>query len=461
MQYLCIFAKLNSLLFKQQLQMRILYILPYIPYPLNSGGNQAVFNMIDAAIQKHEVSLLFRTNSIAEEMAIKDLESLWDKATFYVYNSKKDYSTSIENHVNLPNTFTCRFFDTVRRSMERKINRRIRKNAAKVLSGPAKQETDFIRENSCLNKQPLEYNKGFLEFIYEVSRKGFDIIQTEFYEHLPLVHYLPEDVYKVFVQHEIRFVRNSNELSLFQKPTVHDYYRLNMLKDLEIQMLSHYDKVVALTETDKKIMLKENPNLDIYVSPAVVTCSESADAEFKTAQELVFVGGGDHFPNADAIIWFCKEVHPILKDKGLDIKLNIVGKWGDAIQQIIREILPSVNFTGFVENLTSYLNGKISVVPIRIGSGMRMKILDSIHAASPIVTTSKGCEGLPFEHDTDCLIADTAKGFADSIESLLKENQKQHLFAECAKNKLSKIMSNQNLIEKRMKLYNVSKDWKI
>jgi len=433
--------------------MKILYILPYIPYPLNSGGNQAVFNMIEATIQKHEVSLLFRTNSIAEEMAIKDLESLWDKATFYVYNSKKDYSTSIENHVNLPNTFTCRFFDTVRRSMERKINRRIRKNAAKVLSGPAKQETDFIRENSCLNKQPLEYNKGFLEFIYEVSRKGFDIIQTEFYEHLPLVHYLPEDVYKVFVQHEIRFVRNSNELSLFQKPTVHDYYRLNMLKDLEIQMLSHYDKVVALTETDKEIMLKENPNLDIYVSPAVVTCIESADAEFKTAQELVFVGGGDHFPNADAIIWFCKEVHPILKDKGLNIKLNIVGKWGNDIKQIIREILPSVNFTGFVEDLTNYLNGRISIVPIRIGSGMRMKILDSIHASSPVITTSKGCEGLPFCDGIDYLVANTASDFATSIEALLKDDNLQESLTKNAQNRAHSIMSNRGLTERRIALY--------
>jgi len=100
--------------------------------------------------------------------------------------------------------------------------------------------------------------------------------------------------------------------------------------------------------------------------------------------------------------------------------------------------------------LTNYLNGRIS---IRIGSGMRMKILDSIHASSPVITTSKGCEGLPFCDGIDYLVANTASDFATSIEALLKDDNLQESLTKNAQNRAHSIMSNRGLTERRIALY--------
>ena len=112
-----------------------------------------------------------------------------------------------------------------------------------------------------------------------------------------------------------------------------------------------------------------------------------------------------------------------------------------------------VKLTGFVPDLQKYLNGKISIVPIRIGSGMRMKILDSVAAGSPIVTTSVGCEGLPMINEKNCLIADTAEDFADAIIRMIQDKEMQQIFAQAAQNIEKGMLDNEVLQQKRCAVY--------
>lgn len=279
------------------------------------------------------------------------------------------------------------------------------------------------------------------------------MIQVEFYECLQLVYLLPKDAIKVFVQHEIRFVRNQNELDLFKEKTPDDEYRFLVRKDFELSLLSHYDKIIALTETDKQIMLSEKPGLDIYVSPAIVSKQLQETTTFKTAKDFVFIGNGLHFPNADGVMWFCESIVPLLIRKGKMQKLYIVGEWGKGIQKQIKDIYPEACFTGFVDDLTSFISGKISIIPIRIGSGMRMKILDSVVASSPIVTTSKGCEGLPVTNEKNCLIADSPEEFAEALERLVDHPQKQEEIAANAQQGFATVFDFESQIQRRLDFY--------
>lgn len=282
---------------------------------------------------------------------------------------------------------------------------------------------------------------------------GFDAIQIEFYESMPLVYLLPSDITKIYVQHEIRYVRNQNELDLFKQQTPADIYQWNLLKDLELKALSHYNHIISLTETDKQQMLSEDKKLNIYVSPAVVKRPQKKFTFTPTNTELVFIGSGAHFPNVDGMMWFCQEVMPLIKIKQKKIKVNVVGKWNKKLRKQLLNIEPSIHFTGFVEDLESYINGKVSIVPIRIGSGMRMKLLDSIIAASPIVTTSKGCEGLPFKDRECCLISDTPTYFANSIIELLENANMQKALVENAFDSISNIIDEDRQIKRRLQLY--------
>jgi len=433
--------------------MKILFILDFIPYPLNSGGNQAVYNMIDAVRIRHDVSICCYLDSKGAVEGCKKLQRIWTDVKFYTEISSalhpaQETALMIDD---VPNTFACRCFKYLRDSMARKIARRRHKMLMKV-----DQKVDFVRENSILNFRGSSFSPKYHQLVWDVSRSGFDLIQTEFFSSLFLVHLLPENVKKVYVQHEINYIRRENELSLFEERTPTDYLALQDAKYREVAALSRYNYVIALTEVDKQIMLRDAPGLNIYVSPAVVSLGDKVVPAGRTSirrTELAFVGSGSHFPNADGILWFAKEVMPVLKRKGYDLKVNVLGKWGKQIQALLKGTDSNIVFTGYIEDISGFLNDRISIVPIRIGSGMRMKILDSIVAGSPIVTTEKGCEGLPFVDNEDYMIADSPEKFADAIIELLNDPDKQRILAENIQGKLDKQFDFEAMKSLRLSFY--------
>lgn len=425
--------------------MRILFITPHTPYPLNSGGNQAFFNMVDRTRARHEVSLLLCVRKHKDRHNIDKLKQIWPDVTFYEYFPfEQSKENTAQAHMSPADRMACRCFDFIRRSMERKIRRRKRRQEAM---------TDFVRQNTTLHMKNEDMTPDFCRFVSQTARRGFDLIQVEFYEYLSLVYLLPENVMKYFVHHELRYVRNANEMKLFKEITPYDVLTYGQQKDAELKALAHYDRTIVLTETDKELLLSEAPELHICVSPAVTTSTDRQDMPFRPARDLVFVGFGSHFPNADAMMFFCREVLPLLHRKGIMPRLYVVGKWSANIQQLLKEAYPEIVFTGFVENLPAFVNGKISIVPIRIGSGMRMKILDSISMGSPLVTTSKGMEGLPLSDRRDCLIADTAEDFAQAVETLCGNPTLQQELATHAQQKQKELLNLSDLYERRLSLY--------
>lgn len=435
--------------------MKILFILPWVPYPLHSGGNQAFYNMVDALRQEHQITVTPYCYNSNDVKAAKELQKRWDNVSVDYYSpTDNDNSKDIPKDAPISwiDKVKLKFFTYLEQSMQRKQGRINRKYIHKVASTEFSLGK-FVKENSTLFSKYEGLTTDFLKFIYEKSRTGYDLIQVEFYECLPLVYILPENVRKVFVHHELRFIRNMNEVSLFDNLTLTDKIKLQQERDLELSALSHYDDIIVLTETDKNILQSYFPKARIYVSPALTNTSEATTTiRFKEGKDLVFIGGGDHFPNADGMLWFAMEIMPILNQSGFSGKVYIVGKWG-AVRNIIHKICPEIIFAGFVEDLYSFINGKITIVPIRIGSGMRMKILDATAALSPMVTTSKGCEGLPLCHNEDCCIADDARTFAESILNIQKDANLQNRLAANAASKLHGINDSSKILATRLNFY--------
>ena len=435
--------------------MKILFILTYVPYPLNSGGNQATFNMIDNLRGSNDISILCYLRYGSEIRAYEELKTVWPDVTFYSCSSKELTGPAASYELTMPNTLSCRIFNYVQNSMERKIKRRMYRQQTRAIIS-RQQQDDYLKENSTLFHLRTDYPPEFQNLVWEVSRKGFDVVQVEFYESMSLVYLLPDDVKKVFVHHEIRYVRHENELSLFHHVSPYELGRFRYLKDMETMTLARYDHIIVLTEVDKEILLNDNPNLNVYVSPAVVAMPDNY-MHFKRKEgelkRLVFVGSGDHFPNADGVLWFCEAVMPQLKAMGMDVSLDIVGVWRSKIRKKIQAVCSKANFTGFVDDLPTFLNDKVSIVPIRIGSGMRMKILDSIVAASPIVTTAKGCEGLPFKDGEDYLIADEPEDFAKAVAELLNDENLQNRLAVSIQENMRSTFDFDNLKQRRIDFY--------
>ena len=447
--------------------MNILYIIPYIPFPLNSGGNQAFFNMVNEARKVHQVSLLLRIRNDKDRENAGQLQEVWPDARLYLLDetatNAQAKTTAAEEDAELSGVtaWKCRLFDSIRRSMERKIRRNTRRALMKKKAEAIAREDSvatneilgsFVREHSVLY-HTIDGNEDFYEYVYQTSRQGFDLIQIEFYEYLPLVYLLPKDVKKVFVHHELHYVRVENEMNLFDRISQADRLKYQMDFQEELSALNQYDKIVTLTEVDRELLSVHIPSDKLYVSPALTeACKATTQQEWQPARDLVFIGGGDHFPNADGVMWLATKVLPALRQTGTNAKVYVVGKWDKVMQEQIHAFAPNIVFTGFVENLMSFLCGKISVVPIRIGSGMRMKILDSINAGTPMVTTSKGCEGLPLRDGEHCFITDDATVFAQRIAQLMQNKDVQKKFVEAARSQMGGQMDGSELLRRRMAL---------
>ena len=245
-------------------------------------------------------------------------------------------------------------------------------------------------------------------------------------------------------------------MSLFREVTDEDKMLFNVAKDFERDALKKYKHIIALTEVDRNILTKFIGREErIYASPAVVKISGNEQREFvpSDSHRLTFVGSEDHCPNLDAVIWFCREIIPQLRRQGFKFTFQVIGKWRSTYIKELCSKYPEMELTGFVEDLRGFIKGSIALIPIRIGSGMRMKILDAVSAGVPFITTTKGVEGIDFRNDQECLIADDPTTFANAIIQLADNPTLQKNMIDNAEKRLRNIYNPQEMLHKRLEVY--------
>jgi glycosyltransferase involved in cell wall biosynthesis len=153
------------------------------------------------------------------------------------------------------------------------------------------------------------------------------------------------------------------------------------------------------------------------------------DGEFPVS-DMVFCGSMDSLPNVDAVEYFLAEVFPLIRQRLPGATFMIAGRSPDARVLKAAQGLTGVFISGTVEDVRPYLWGsKISIVPIRIGSGTRLKIYECMAAGVPVVSTTVGAEGLRYEDGADIVIEDDPAGFADACVRLLTEDAARRTIA--------------------------------
>jgi glycosyltransferase involved in cell wall biosynthesis len=140
------------------------------------------------------------------------------------------------------------------------------------------------------------------------------------------------------------------------------------------------------------------------------------------ADHILHIGTMYWPPNIDSVKWFIAEVLPHIRKQRPAVIFDVVGARPPQELLELGKADPRINVTGYVEDPLPYLQrAGVMVVPLRAGGGMRVKILNAMAQALPIVTTTLGCEGLAVEHGKHVLIADTPKDFAQATLRVLEE----------------------------------------
>lgn len=139
------------------------------------------------------------------------------------------------------------------------------------------------------------------------------------------------------------------------------------------------------------------------------------------AQHIVFLGSMDWMPNIDGVLEFVRTTYPRIKSQCAGVKLTIIGRNPARAIVALQEQDSSIHVTGTVDDVRPYMSrAAVSIVPLRVGGGTRIKIFEAMAMGIPVVSSTIGAEGLPVDDGTNIFVADEPDTFARRVASLLQ-----------------------------------------
>ena len=241
------------------------------------------------------------------------------------------------------------------------------------------------------------------------------------------VDYIAEhtDIKIIYYGHDLHFMREFREYELtgdIGKKRDSEYWKSIEFSLMHKAAVSYYPSVVeeeAIHDVDETVNVKA---ITAYVYD---TFLDNLNQDFAKREGLLFVGGFAHPPNADAVLWFAKEVFPMIREK-LDVNFYVVGSRVTDEIKALEQPGSKIIVKGFVseEELSElYRSCRIVIVPLRYGAGVKGKVVEAIYNGAPIVTTSVGSEGIPGVEDV-LLVEDKPEDFAGAVVKLYGDEKR-------------------------------------
>lgn len=274
-----------------------------------------------------------------------------------------------------------------------------------------------------------------------VAEEPPDIIVCEWSPYARFVEHLT-DIKRVIVAHNIE-ATIWRRYQLNEPGSLRRWYiagQARRVDRFERNAFRNVDGATAVTEREAKTIRSFNPNLPVAVIDNGVDLDYfSAGTAGESTSRLVFTGSMDWRPNQDAVKFFVDDVLPLLHRKRDDIEVSFVGR-NPSPQTRALDGRRGVHVTGMVEDVRPFIReAAVYVVPLRIGGGSRLKILEALAMKKAVVSTSVGAEGLEVADGVNVRLADSPEKIAEEILDLLDD--------EPARRKLGD--EGRNLVESR------------
>jgi glycosyltransferase involved in cell wall biosynthesis len=232
----------------------------------------------------------------------------------------------------------------------------------------------------------------------------------------------PSRVPVLLNKHDITHVILQRYLAYERNPLKRGYGWLEYakLRRWEAHACAASAGVLACSECDRDLLQQVSPSARLAVVPNVIDVMKYVPASEDDGRTVLFVGALDWFPNQDAVTFFGTEILPRLRAIAPDAVFRVVGR--HPTEEIRRRFagVSGMEFTGMVPDVRAELaKAAVCVVPLRIGSGTRLKILEAGAMEKPVVSTRIGAEGLNLRDGAEILLADEPHQFAEAVAGLL------------------------------------------
>ncbi len=266
-----------------------------------------------------------------------------------------------------------------------------------------------------------------------LAQESFDSVVCDFLA--PALN-IPDLEGCILFQHNVETLIWRRRLEQARDPLRRFYLRRQAQRmfELERRVCRAARAVVAVSAPDAQLMRTLFGVSRLWEVPTGVDVESFAPPPVSPPlADLVFVGSMDWLPNIDGVGYFVREILPRIRRRRPDCTVAIAGRRPPAEIADLARRDPRILVTGTVSDIRPYLWGaKVSVVPLRIGGGTRLKIYESMAARVPVVSTTVGAEGLEVKPGEDLLIADTAGHFADRCMELLDDASQRRRLADGA-----------------------------
>ncbi len=224
--------------------------------------------------------------------------------------------------------------------------------------------------------------------------------------------------------------RNANQLK-FSVVRQYALHQATLLERLERELCPRFDANIMMSEIEAEKLHRVAPGSHTIVVPNGVDtdyfkpCKTSASVPGR----LLFVGSPIVFPNRDALEYLLADIWPTIQASVRSASLQIIGRCSEADRRRYSAVA-GVTCLGHVADIRPHVaEAHCCVVPIRVGGGTRIKILDAWAMGKAVVSTSTGCEGLQTIDGKNIFIRDTASSFAEAVVNVLSDSELQSFLA--------------------------------
>lgn len=266
-----------------------------------------------------------------------------------------------------------------------------------------------------------------------MERERFDRVVCD---HLTPASYLPHLEQAFLFQHNVETVIWRRHVEHASDPLRRAYFSVQARKmyRFERRVCRTVRHIVAVSPVDAANMREFFGVDEISEIPTGVNIEyHDPPRDVKPFADLAFVGSMDWLANIDGVTWFVDDVLPLIRRRRPDCTFGVIGRSPPPVIQALASRDAGIFVTGTVPDVRPYLWGStVSIVPLRIGGGTRLKIYESMAARVPVVSTRIGAEGLELHPPDTGRLADTAVEFADACVELLEHRAERDRIAACA-----------------------------
>jgi polysaccharide biosynthesis protein PslH len=364
--------------------MRILAFYPYVPWPLNRGAYHRAYHLLKGLSANHTVDLL----------------ALAENSEGAQFASEFSFCHRIEivpfHHPEWERLFPKRLLNPLPSTIAHWSIPAVRDRLAMILS---QRQYDAVHILDLVLAQFFLRDHRDIPLVLDRTRVDLQYQLMEFQR----LRFSPKD----------RLLNLENYAKLWS-------FERRIARRTALQVLCGPDDESfvrkCISRTVPLAVIPNGVDLDFF--------HPSSSQEARAAEPtIIFCGAMDYNPNIDALRWYFAEIHAGLKQQIPNLHVLIVGK--DPIPEVQAYAQnPGVTVTGGVPDVRPYYKRAwLQIVPLRIGGGTRLKIVESLGIGTPVVSTRIGAQGLDLEHDFDILYGDTASEFIAQTARALRNSE--------------------------------------